>query len=123
MMDGDLYFLLKNAGGPLSEELVQSYSSQLLEGLAYCHSRGVMHRDLKPQNLLISKDGGIKIADFGLARAFSFRSLTVEVVTPWYRAPEVLLGSNTYGNSIDIWSAACIIVEMSTNKVLFEGKW
>lgn len=84
MMDGDLYYLLKNSSQPLAEDLVQSYTNQLLEGLAYCHAMGIMHRDLKPQNLLVSKDGSIKIADFGLARAFSYMNLTVEVVTPWY---------------------------------------
>ena len=64
-------------------------------GLAYCHSMGVMHRDLKPQNILVTRDGGLKIADFGLARAFTpqHRPLTVEVITRWYRAPEILLGS------------------------------
>jgi serine/threonine protein kinase len=121
-MDGDLFYLLKNTPNPLGPDLVQSYTSQLLHGLAYCHALGVMHRDLKPQNLLIAKDGSLKIADFGLSRAFSFKNLTVEVVTSWYRAPEILLGSNSYTNSVDVWSAGCIICEMARNKVLFEGK-
>ena len=120
-MDGDLYFLLQHSDKPLAVDLVQSYTSQLLHGLAYCHSRGIMHRDLKPQNLLISRDGTIKIADFGLCRAFSLEALTVEVVTPWYRPPEILLGSKTYALSVDIWSAGCIIVEMASRIVLFQG--
>lgn len=66
----------------------------MLNGLAYCHARRVIHRDLKPQNLLIDKSGNLKLADFGLARAFllPIRTYTHEVVTLWYRAPEILLG-------------------------------
>lgn len=120
-MDGDLYFLLQHSEHPLASDLVQSYTSQLLQGLAYCHSNGIMHRDLKPQNLLISRDGAIKIADFGLCRAFCLEALTVEVVTPWYRPPEILLGSKSYDLSVDIWSAGCIIAEMATRNVLFQG--
>lgn len=120
-MDSDLHTLMKNLGEPLAAEVVQSYTNQMLEGLSYCHSMGVMHRDLKPQNLLVSKDGALKIADFGLCRAFTYRTLTVEVVTRWYRAPEILLGCNTYTPVIDVWSVGCIMVEMSRNKVLFEG--
>ena len=120
-MDSDLHSLMKNLSSPLTEEVVQSYTNQMLEGLAYCHAMGVMHRDLKPQNLLVSKDGALKIADFGLCRAFTYRTLTVEVVTRWYRAPEILLGCNTYSPVLDVWSVGCIMVEMSRNKVLFEG--
>jgi serine/threonine protein kinase len=120
-MDSDLHSVMKNLPCAMAEEVVQSYTNQMLEGLAYCHSMGVMHRDLKPQNLLVSKDGTLKIADFGLCRAFTYRTLTVEVVTRWYRAPEILLGSNTYSPVLDVWSVGCITVEMSTNKVLFEG--
>ncbi|VEL23282.1 unnamed protein product [Protopolystoma xenopodis] len=78
---------------------------QLLRGLAYCHDRHVLHRDLKPQNLLISETGDLKLADFGLARAKSVPSRTYshEVVTLWYRPPDVLLGSTTYTASLDMW--------------------
>lgn len=73
----------------------QSFLYQLLTGIAYCHHHRVLHRDLKPQNLLINREGELKLADFGLARAFGIpvRSYTHEVVTLWYRAPDVLLGS------------------------------
>ena len=66
---------------PLDENLIRSYSAQILEGVAYCHAMGVMHRDLKPQNILVNRIGDLKIADFGLARAFTpyVRPLTVEV--------------------------------------------
>jgi len=107
----------------LSHGLVQSYCKQLLQGLTYCHQRRIVHRDLKPQNLLIDKKGSLKIADFGLARAFCVpvRQYTHEVVTLWYRAPEILLGSATYSIPVDIWSAGCIFAEMLSKKPIFPG--
>ena len=93
---------------------LQSYMHQLLSGIAYCHAHRVLHRDLKPQNLLIDNRGTIKLADFGLARAFSLpvRTYTHEVVTLWYRAPEILLGTKTYSTAVDVWSLGCIFAEM-----------
>lgn len=101
----------------------QNYLKQILEAILFCHQRRVLHRDLKPQNLLIDNKGNIKVADFGLARAFGIplRVYTHEVVTLWYRAPEVLLGSPRYSTPIDIWSIACIFVEMANKKPLFHG--
>ncbi|XP_068935088.1 cyclin-dependent kinase 2 isoform X1 [Petaurus breviceps papuanus] len=94
--------------------LIKSYLFQLLQGLAFCHSHRVLHRDLKPQNLLINAEGSIKLADFGLARAFGVpvRTYTHEVVTLWYRAPEILLGCKYYSTAVDIWSLGCIFAEM-----------
>eukprot|EP01097_Dermamoeba_algensis_P010088 TRINITY_DN729_c0_g4_i1.p1 TRINITY_DN729_c0_g4~~TRINITY_DN729_c0_g4_i1.p1 ORF type:complete len:187 (-),score=30.78 TRINITY_DN729_c0_g4_i1:66-626(-) len=96
---------------------------QLLKGLSFCHDHRVLHRDLKPQNLLINRKGDLKLADFGLARAFGVpvRNYSNEVVTLWYRAPDVLMGSKKYNASIDIWSAGCIFAEMATGKPLFTG--
>jgi len=107
----------------VSPPLVQSYTKQLLQGLTYCHQRRIVHRDLKPQNLLIDKKGSLKIADFGLARAFCVpvRQYTHEVVTLWYRAPEILLGSATYSIPVDIWSAGCIFAELLLKKPIFPG--
>uniref|UniRef100_T1J0E3 cyclin-dependent kinase n=1 Tax=Strigamia maritima TaxID=126957 RepID=T1J0E3_STRMM len=107
----------------LDSSLVKSYLWQLLQGIAYCHSHRVLHRDLKPQNLLIDVEGNIKLADFGLARAFGVpvRTYTHEVVTLWYRAPEILLGSRFYNTPVDVWSIGCIFAEMLTRRALFPG--
>ncbi|KAI9829174.1 MAG: Cyclin-dependent kinase catalytic subunit [Thelocarpon impressellum] len=107
----------------LGEDMVKKFMSQLVEGVLYCHSHRVLHRDLKPQNLLIDRDGNLKLADFGLARAFGvpLRTYTHEVVTLWYRAPEILLGGRQYSTGVDMWSVGCIFAEMCTRKPLFPG--
>lgn len=107
----------------IDKMLLKSYLYQILDALLFCHKRRVIHRDLKPQNLLIDSNGIIKLADFGLARAFiiPIRVYTHEVVTLWYRAPEVLLGCPRYTTPIDIWSVGCIFAEMATKKPLFHG--
>lgn len=107
----------------MDPELVRSYLYQITNAILFCHRRRVLHRDLKPQNLLINKDGVIKVADFGLGRSFGVpvRIYTHEIVTLWYRAPEVLLGSPRYSCPVDIWSIGCIFAEMATRKPLFQG--
>jgi len=107
----------------MSAELVKSYCYQLIQAILFCHQRRVLHRDLKPQNLLIDKSGAIKVADFGLARAFGIpvRVYTHEVVTLWYRAPEILLGANKYSCPVDMWSIGCIFAEMANKRPLFQG--
>lgn len=108
----------------MEPELVKSFLFQITQAILFCHKRRVLHRDLKPQNLLIEKNGRIiKVADFGLGRAFGIpvRVYTHEVVTLWYRAPEVLLGSYRYSCPIDMWSIGCIFAEMMTSKPLFRG--
>jgi cyclin-dependent kinase 2 len=100
------------------------YLHQMLAGIAYCHAHRVLHRDLKPQNLLIdTARGGLKLADFGLARAFGLpvRAYTHEVVTLWYRAPEILLGAQHYSTPVDVWSIGCIFAELVTGRPLFPG--
>ncbi|EFA05799.2 cyclin-dependent kinase 1 [Tribolium castaneum] len=110
-------------GSYMDPQLVKSYLYQINEAILFCHQRRVLHRDLKPQNLLINSEGAIKVADFGLGRAFGVpvRVYTHEVVTLWYRAPEVLLGSARYSCPIDIWSLGCIFAEMANKKALFQG--
>lgn len=107
----------------LEKQLVKSYLYQILQAMLFCHQRRVIHRDLKPQNLLIDSKGTIKLADFGLARALCIpvRVYTHEVVTLWYRAPEVLLGAQRYSTPVDIWSIGCIFAEMATKSPLFRG--
>ncbi|CAL5213729.1 unnamed protein product [Lathyrus oleraceus] len=103
---------------------VKMFLYQILCGIAYCHSHRVLHRDLKPQNLLIDRSSNaLKLADFGLARAFGIpvRTFTHEVVTLWYRAPEILLGSRHYSTPVDVWSVGCIFAEMINQRPLFPG--
>nr|ACU19247.1 unknown [Glycine max] len=103
---------------------VKMFLYQILCGIAYCHSHRVLHRDLKPQNLLIDRrTNSLKLADFGLARAFGIpvRTFTHEVVTLWYRAPEILLGSRHYFTPVDVWSVGCIFAEMVNRRPLFPG--
>lgn len=124
-MDKDLkkYMETHGTNGALDLKIVKLFMFQLLKGIMFCHDNSVLHRDLKPQNLLINQKGELKIGDFGLARAFGipFNTFSNEVVTLWYRAPDVLLGSRAYTTSIDIWSAGCIFAEMCTGKPLFPG--
>jgi cyclin-dependent kinase len=122
-LDQDLKKYLDECGGEISRPTMKSFLFQLLRGVAFCHEHRVLHRDLKPQNLLINKKGELKLADFGLARAFGIpvRSYSHEVVTLWYRAPDVLMGSRKYSTPIDIWSAGCIFAEMATGRPLFPG--
>lgn len=122
-LDKDLKRYMDSVRDLMDPMLIKSYLYQMIRGLHFCHARGVMHRDLKPQNLLVNKEGKLKLADFGLARAFSLpiRALTHEVVTLWYRAPEVLLGSRHYAPPVDMWAIGTIFVEMVNKRPLFPG--
>ncbi|ORY04076.1 kinase-like protein [Basidiobolus meristosporus CBS 931.73] len=97
---------------------------QLLKGLEFCHDNFIVHRDLKVSNLLLNSQGVLKIADFGLARTFSKppKAMTPRVVTLWYRAPELLLGEQSYTTAVDMWSVGCIFGELLKHKPFLPGK-
>ncbi|KAJ1785074.1 negative regulator of the PHO system, partial [Coemansia sp. RSA 2399] len=124
-MDKDLkrYMDANGNHGALPPQTIKVFMYQLFKGIKYCHDMRVLHRDLKPQNLLINARNQLKLGDFGLARAVGIpvNTFSNEVVTLWYRAPDVLLGSRNYSNTIDIWSAGCIMAEMYTGRPLFAG--
>uniref|UniRef100_A0A8C9UT26 Cell division protein kinase 5 n=1 Tax=Spermophilus dauricus TaxID=99837 RepID=A0A8C9UT26_SPEDA len=122
--DQDLKKYFDNCNGDLDPEIVKSFLFQLLIDLGLCHSRNVFHRVLKPQNLLINRNGELKLADFGLAQAFRIpvRCYSAEVVTLWYRPPDDLFGAKLYFTSIDMWSAGCIFAELANaGQPLFLG--
>jgi len=125
MCDLDLKKYIDKCHGFIRPIVIKSFLFQLLKGVAFCHDMHILHRDIKPQNLLINLENlELKIADFGLARAFTVpsRSYSSEVVTLWYRPPDVLLGSHNYTTSIDMWSIGCVFAEMATGKPLFPGR-
>ncbi|XP_038644485.1 cyclin-dependent kinase 15-like, partial [Scyliorhinus canicula] len=115
-------YMTQHPGG-LHTHNVKLFLFQLLRGLAYIHHCHILHRDLKPQNLLISCVGELKLADFGLARAKSVPSQTYssQVVTLWYRPPDILLGATDYSMALDIWGAGCIFIEMVEGCPAFPG--
>ncbi|KDQ18771.1 hypothetical protein BOTBODRAFT_103467 [Botryobasidium botryosum FD-172 SS1] len=138
-MDHDLSGLLENKSNHLAPSQIKLYMKQLCEGVSYLHRNKILHRDLKSANLLISNEGVLQIADFGLARPVSQINVTPRavgtewkggrrdaeytncVVTRWYRAPELLLGETRYGGAIDLWSVGCIFGEMFVRKPIFMG--
>merc|ERR1719238_1885532 len=107
---------MKSMNMRLTPGTIKNFAWQLARGCEFCHASRIIHRDLKPQNLLIDNRLRLKIADFGLARAFQtpIPKYTHEVVTVWYRPPEILLGSVLYSVPVDVWSMGCIIAEMAT---------
>ncbi|CAG8836494.1 25227_t:CDS:2, partial [Racocetra persica] len=111
----------------IPEFTIKSFLWQLLNGVAYLHANWVLHRDLKPANILVTADGVVKIGDLGLARIYQlplqplFNGDKV-VVTIWYRAPELLLGSRHYTKAIDIWAVGCIFAELLTLRPIFKGE-
>ena len=121
----DLKKYMQSKQYTLSVACIKSLTYQLFSGLAWCHSRGIMHRDLLPRSLLVDPHAGVlKLSRFGLARPFledDCRTYTHEVVTLWYRAPEILLGAGHYSSAVDMWSVGTIIPEMVTGHPLFPG--
>mmetsp|Transcript_22723 Transcript_22723/g.65501 ORF Transcript_22723/g.65501 Transcript_22723/m.65501 type:complete len:316 (+) Transcript_22723:122-1069(+) len=122
-LENDLKKYMRSLGRPLTPACIRSLAWQLCRGIEFCHANRILHRDLKPQNLLIDSKLRLKIADFGLARAYTVPvpKYTHEVVTVWYRAPEILLGSALYSVPVDLWSVGCVLGEMATGAPLFAG--
>lgn len=123
----DLAGLLSNVLVKFTLSEIKRVMQMLLNGLFYIHSNKILHRDLKPANVLITREGVLKLADFGLARAFSLAQnrrrggYTNGVVTLWYRPPELLLGERDYGPPIDLWGAGCIMAEMWIRSPIMQG--
>lgn len=123
----DLAGLLSNANVKFTLAEIKKVMQMLLNGLYYIHRNKILHRDMKAANVLITRDGVLKLADFGLARAFSLAKnsqgnrYTNRVVTLWYRPPELLLGERDYGPPIDLWGAGCIMAEMWTRSPIMQG--
>jgi cyclin-dependent kinase 2 len=123
-VEKDLKKYLEANKHTMTPKMIKMIMYQLVKGILHCHQRRIIHRDLKPQNLLVDpKSLRLRIADFGLARAFSvpIRTLTHEIETLWYRAPEVLLGQKEYSLGVDMWAIGCIFAELVEKKPLFMG--
>ncbi|KAL1707211.1 kinase-like domain-containing protein [Schizophyllum commune] len=120
--DSDLKQYMRQHGA-LPLDVARSFMKQLLEGTAYCRKSNIIHRDIKPENVFLSSDGVLKLGDFGLSCTIGLpiKKYRNEVVTLWYRAPELLLGSTSYGPAIDVWSCGCILAEMIQGTPLCRG--
>lgn len=119
----DLTGILETKEIRLNQDHIKSWAFQLLEGVHYMHKQKIIHRDLKASNLLVCKNGTLKIADWGLARSWTeqMKRLTNRVITLWYRPPELLLGCSQYTPKIDMWSVGCIIAEMFRRAGFLKG--
>ncbi|XP_063985375.1 cyclin-dependent kinase-like 4 [Diachasmimorpha longicaudata] len=115
---------LEAASGGLGPHVSKRHIFQVVRGLNFCHTNHIMHRDVKPENILVSPNGVIKLCDFGFARFVSGpnESCTDYVATRWYRAPELLVGDSRYGRPVDVWALGCLYAEMVTGDPLFPGE-
>lgn len=122
-MHTDLEAIIQDVGIVLSTAHIKAYLLMTFKGLEYLHSHWVLHRDLKPNNLLINTAGILKISDFGLAKSFGSpnRMYTHQVVTRWYRSPELLFGARLYGTGVDIWAVGCIMAELLLRVPFLQG--
>ena len=113
----------RRCGVGFPESVVKDLAWQLFEALRYCHSLGVVHRDVKPSNMLLGADGTLKLIDFGLAKyCDTSKVMSMSVVTLRYRAPEVLLGDLAYSFPVDVWSAGCVVAELFLGTPLFAAR-
>uniref|UniRef100_A0A803MIJ5 Protein kinase domain-containing protein n=1 Tax=Chenopodium quinoa TaxID=63459 RepID=A0A803MIJ5_CHEQI len=122
-MESDLEAVIRDRNIVLSPADTKSYLQMTLKALAFCHKKWVLHRDMKPNNLLLAADGQLKLGDFGLARIFGSpdRRFTHQVFARWYRAPELLFGTKQYGPAVDVWGAACVFAELLLRRPFLQG--
>ena len=115
--------LKKNQNKGLPPKLYKSFLYQLLQGIQSIHKMKILHRDIKSENLLITDKNVLKITDFGLARGYGLpiKNFRNDVVSLWYRAPDIILGNENYERSVDMWSIGCIFAEMVTGNIFFKG--
>ncbi|KAL7306694.1 hypothetical protein TKK_0001366 [Trichogramma kaykai] len=105
------------------EPMIKQLTWQILQGVAYCHRLGCVHRDVKPENILITAEGVVKLCDFGFARMLSpGENYTEYVATRWYRAPELLVGDTQYSTQVDVWAIGCVFAELIRGEALWPGK-
>lgn len=124
-MEHDLYGLISSPQVKFSDAQVKCYMKQLLSGIEHCHQHGVIHRDVKASNILVNNEGILRIGDFGLANILNPKDrqqLTSHVVTLWYRPPELLMGSTSYGVTVDLWSVGCVFAELLFRKPILRGR-
>ncbi|GAA6021420.1 hypothetical protein JCM11491_006703 [Sporobolomyces phaffii] len=123
-LDTDLEAVIRDKSLVFQAGDIKSWMYMTFKGLEFCHRNWILHRDMKPNNLLISADGVLKIADFGLAREYADENakMTCQVVTRWYRPPELLLGARSYSTGVDTWAAGCIFAELMLRVPFMAGE-
>ncbi|CAL1714766.1 unnamed protein product [Somion occarium] len=123
-LDTDLELVIKDRSLVFLPSDIKAWMAMTFRGLEFCHRNWILHRDLKPNNLLIAADGQLKLADFGLARDFADPGykMTCQVITRWYRPPELLFGCRYYSTAVDIWSVGCIFAELMLRTPYLPGE-